>query len=105
MREVTECIRRAGLPMGCSVNKPRSVDEYAFTKDASEYNVYWDVRKGLIPIVGAAREAGTASFVLLPVVLLYTVQAFIVAYLMFNEAVTVAQTLIAEGVGPGPFLI
>ena len=26
-----------------------------------EYNVFWDVRKGLIPIVGAAREAGASD--------------------------------------------
>lgn len=27
------------------------------------YNVYWDVRKGLIPMVGAARETGTSMLI------------------------------------------
>ena len=28
--------------------------------DPADYNVYWDMRKGLIPIVGGAREVGTS---------------------------------------------
>ena len=55
---VTECVRRAGLPLGCSTSKPRNVDDYPFTDNPAEYKIYWDVRKGLIPIVGAAREPG-----------------------------------------------
>lgn len=31
-----------------------------FTSDAREYGVFWDARKGLIPIVGGAREPGTS---------------------------------------------
>jgi D-lactate dehydrogenase len=60
IREVTECIRRAGLPLGCTASKPRSVEEYRFTENPAEYKIYWDVRKGLIPIVGAAREPGAS---------------------------------------------
>ncbi|GMH38900.1 hypothetical protein BSKO_06798 [Bryopsis sp. KO-2023] len=30
---------------------------------AEIYNVYWDVRKGLIPMVGAARETGTSMLI------------------------------------------
>ena len=33
---------------------------YEFKHSTKDANVYWDVRKGLIPIVGAAREAGTS---------------------------------------------
>lgn len=36
---------------------------YPFHKDPSAYNVFWDVRKGLIPIVGGARETGTAMLI------------------------------------------
>jgi len=32
----------------------------AFRHDPADYNVYWDMRKGLIPIVGGARETGTS---------------------------------------------
>ena len=32
----------------------------AFRHDPKEYNVFWDARKGLIPIVGGAREVGTS---------------------------------------------
>ena len=60
IREVTECVRKAGLPLGCSASKPRNVDDYPFTDNPAEYKIYWDVRKGLIPIVGAAREPGVA---------------------------------------------
>lgn len=34
------------------------LETYEFKKSPEDYNVYWDVRKGLIPIVGAARETG-----------------------------------------------
>jgi D-lactate dehydrogenase len=34
------------------MHKPQK-ENYPFTKDPAKYNVYWDVRKGLIPIVGA----------------------------------------------------
>ena len=32
----------------------------AFKHDPKDFNVYWDMRKGLIPIVGGARETGTS---------------------------------------------
>ena len=38
--------------------RPCSLDAYGFKHDKRDYNVYWDVRKGLIPIVGGARETG-----------------------------------------------
>ena len=36
---------------------------YPFHKDPSVFNVFWDVRKGLIPIVGGAREPGTSMLI------------------------------------------
>ncbi len=32
----------------------------AFRHDPKDYGVYWDARKGLIPIVGGAREPGSS---------------------------------------------
>jgi D-lactate dehydrogenase len=36
---------------------------YPFHKDPGAYNVFWDVRKGLIPIVGGGRETGTSMLI------------------------------------------
>ena len=46
-----------------TVSGPGSVSNYPFTEDKDVYGVYWDVRKGLIPIVGAARETGTSMLI------------------------------------------
>ncbi len=34
-----------------------------FTDDAKEYTLYWSIRKGLFPAVGAVREAGTTVII------------------------------------------
>jgi D-lactate dehydrogenase len=36
---------------------------YPFMKDEAVYKVYWDVRKGLIPLVGSSRAAGTSVLI------------------------------------------
>ena len=36
---------------------------YPFEKDEAVYKVYWDVRKGLIPLVGSSRQAGTSVLI------------------------------------------
>ena len=36
---------------------------YPFSKEEDVYKVYWDVRKGLIPMVGSSREAGTSVLI------------------------------------------
>jgi D-lactate dehydrogenase len=36
---------------------------YPFVKDEAVYKVYWDVRKGLIPLVGSSRNAGTSVLI------------------------------------------
>ncbi len=56
--EVKQALLRARLPFGAKASAPMQLDAYGFKHDKRDYNVYWDVRKGLIPIVGAAREAG-----------------------------------------------
>lgn len=53
-----KALLRANLPFGGKASQPMSLDEYCFKHEPADYNVYWDVRKGLIPIVGAARETG-----------------------------------------------
>ena len=49
---------QSGLPFGATAAKPQELDLYGFKHEPKDYNVYWDVRKGLIPIVGGARETG-----------------------------------------------
>ena len=59
--EVNAALTRAQLPLGRTAAAPKTVEDYPFQHKAADYNVFWDVRKGLIPIVGAAREAGALS--------------------------------------------
>lgn len=61
--EVNAALERARLPLGRSAREPRGVADYPFRHAAADFNVFWDVRKGLIPIVGAAREAGTSMLI------------------------------------------
>lgn len=57
--EVAGSLKRSGLPFGPAPGVAKDLDSYEFKHDAKETKIYWDVRKGLIPIVGGAREAGT----------------------------------------------
>lgn len=59
----------ANVAFGAKRAEPKDVDTYGFKKDPKDFNVYWDVRKGLIPIVGGARETGVCCllFVVLPI--------------------------------------
>eukprot|EP00798_Chlamydomonas_sp_ICE-L_P010103 gene10103-8002_t len=61
--EVHRVLNRAGLPFGATAAAPQSLDFYPFHHEPKNYNAFWDVRKGLIPIVGAAREAGTSMLI------------------------------------------
>ena len=56
--EVQTALNRANLPFGARKVHPMRLDTYEFKMEKKDYNVYWDVRKGLIPIVGGARETG-----------------------------------------------
>lgn len=51
-------LQSAKMPLGRRAAEPCTTDDYPFYYEPEQYNVFWDVRKGLIPIVGAAREAG-----------------------------------------------
>lgn len=53
-----ETLRKRKLPFGAHAGEPQPLERYAFRDDPKESKVFWDVRKGLIPIVGGSREAG-----------------------------------------------
>jgi D-lactate dehydrogenase len=55
--EVEACLAQAGL------KSPHPREAYPFHHDPQAYNVFWDVRKGLIPIVGGGRETGTSMLI------------------------------------------
>uniref|UniRef100_A0A061R4J9 D-lactate dehydrogenase (cytochrome) n=3 Tax=Tetraselmis sp. GSL018 TaxID=582737 RepID=A0A061R4J9_9CHLO len=61
--EVSRALKSAGLAFGARKDDPKPLETYAFTEKPDEYKVFWDVRKGLIPIVGAARETGTSMLI------------------------------------------
>lgn len=60
IKQVSTALKKAKLPFGATAKEPKELESYEFKKDSEDYGVYWDVRKGLIPIVGAARETGTS---------------------------------------------
>ncbi len=59
--EVKGALQAANVTCGGTRAEPKDLDTYDFKKDPKDFNVYWDVRKGLIPIVGGARETGGLS--------------------------------------------
>ncbi len=59
--EVKGALQAANVTCGGTRAEPKDLDTYDFKKDPKDFNVYWDVRKGLIPIVGGARETGGIS--------------------------------------------
>ncbi|KAK9807175.1 hypothetical protein WJX73_004038 [Symbiochloris irregularis] len=61
--DVIITLEQAGLPIGAKKAEPKDFNTYPFRHEAKDYNVYWDVRKGLIPIVGGARETGTSMLI------------------------------------------
>ena len=56
--EVYASLNKKKLPFGAHVGEPQPLERYAFRDDPKESKVFWDVRKGLIPIVGGGREPG-----------------------------------------------
>ena len=46
---------------GCT--KPETLEMFPFRHDPAESNVFWDMRKGLIPKVGAQRTRGTSMLI------------------------------------------
>jgi len=53
---VCDALQSSGVP----VNSASGFTPKSFREDPAEYNVFWDARKGLIPIVGGARETGSS---------------------------------------------
>lgn len=60
IEEVRTALLRAKLPFGGRADDLKPLEAYDFEHEAKRYKVYWDMRKGLIPIVGGAREPGTS---------------------------------------------
>lgn len=58
IKQISQALKNAKLPFGPTKADAKQLEDYAFHKNPKDYNVFWDVRKGLIPIVGAARETG-----------------------------------------------
>lgn len=56
--DVIVTLERSGLPFGATKANPKDLNFYPFRHEAKDYGVFWDTRKGLIPIVGGARETG-----------------------------------------------
>lgn len=46
-----------------ALKKIKTVRPIEFTDKPAEYNVYWNIRKGLFPAVGAVRETGTTVII------------------------------------------
>lgn len=61
IHEVDSALLDSKLPLGAHEGQARAASDYPFRKDPAESKVFWDVRKGLIPIVGGGREAGVCS--------------------------------------------
>jgi hypothetical protein len=59
--EVNSALTDSKLPFGAHSDQLKGLDNYPFREDPAESKVFWDVRKGLIPIVGGGREAGESS--------------------------------------------
>ncbi|KAI3429690.1 hypothetical protein D9Q98_005775 [Chlorella vulgaris] len=58
--EVQAALGKSGLPFGAKAAEPQPLQAYEFKHQPKDFKVFWDVRRGLIPIVGAARKAGTS---------------------------------------------
>eukprot|EP00976_Prorocentrum_cordatum_P096929 1190778-Prorocentrum_minimum.AAC.1 len=52
-----DALRRSKIPL------MDSLDKFPFRHEPEVSKLFWDVRKGLIPIVGGAREAGTSMLI------------------------------------------
>lgn len=49
--------------IGAALGKIKTVRPIEFTADPTEYKIYWNIRKGLFPAVGAVRETGTTVII------------------------------------------
>lgn len=63
IHEVNSALLESKLPLGAHEGQARAASDYPFREDPAESKVFWDVRKGLIPIVGGGREAGTSFLI------------------------------------------
>ena len=59
IKSVTTVLEEANL----EIYQGNSMSDYPFEHELKRYKPFWDVRKGLIPLVGAARETGTSMLI------------------------------------------
>jgi len=63
IKEVTSALEKSNIPFGSQASHLKPLSEFPFSHDPEVYNVFWDVRKGLIPMVGGSRETGTSMLI------------------------------------------
>ena len=63
IEEVSTVLEEGKIRFGNKASSLKALDAYPFTEDVEVYTTYWNVRKGLIPMVGAARETGTSMLI------------------------------------------
>ena len=61
IHEVNSALAESNLPLGAHAEEGQQLSRYPFREDPAESKVFWDVRKGLIPIVGGGREPGARA--------------------------------------------
>jgi len=63
IKEVTSALENTNIPFGSQAANLRPLSDFPFSHDPEVYDVYWNIRKGLIPMVGGARETGTSMLI------------------------------------------
>lgn len=60
VNEVQTKLELANLGVGPNHEMLRNIKDFPFQRNAADFSVFWNFRKGLIPIVGGTRETGTS---------------------------------------------
>ncbi|KAF6261185.1 glycolate dehydrogenase [Scenedesmus sp. NREL 46B-D3] len=58
-----QALRASGVHFGGQPGAPLGLESYPFRNNPSETKVFWDFRKGLIPIIGGSRSVGTSMMI------------------------------------------
>ncbi|WIA33444.1 hypothetical protein OEZ86_006576 [Tetradesmus obliquus] len=56
-------LQASGVHFGGNAGAPLGLESYPFRINAAETKVFWDFRKGLIPIIGGSRSVGTSMMI------------------------------------------
>lgn len=63
IQQVYDVLKKNRVNTGPSPELLMPLESYKFNHDPKEYKIYWDFRKGTVPIVGGARQAGTQMMI------------------------------------------